>query len=108
MGSNPEPNYQNQKSYNREKWENFLNNKFGEENVIHKSNIKYQEDYYVEHTTGPITNFSERNGISGGHNYDEFNKYFDNTPDKYKLKQGSIIKTPHQKIDGIFGGIIYV
>jgi hypothetical protein len=28
------------------------------------TNVKYKDNYYIEHTTGPITRFTERNGIS--------------------------------------------
>lgn len=64
------------------------------------SNFKYKEGYYVEHTTGPVKKFTERNGISGGHNYDEFEKYFNDTSNKYQLDE--IGRKNHPDIDGIF------
>lgn len=42
-------------------------------------NIKYKEGYYVEHLTGEVEKCTKRHGVSGGHNYDEFKKYFDNS-----------------------------
>jgi hypothetical protein len=47
-------------------------------------NLKFKEGYYVEHTIGPVEKFTERNGISGGHNYDEFKNYFNDKSNKYQ------------------------
>lgn len=63
-------------------------------------NLKFKEGYYVEHTTGPVEKFTERNGISGGHNYDEFENYFNSNSNKYEL--GPVVKKEHPDIDGIF------
>ncbi|MDS0528097.1 CdiA family toxin C-terminal domain-containing protein [Clostridium sp. SHJSY1] len=94
------PLYENQGLYSKEKWEQFFNSKYGKENVIHKPNIKYKEGYYVEHTIGPIKKFTERNGISGGHNYEEFLKYFESDSNKYKLVE--LNRTSHSDVEGIF------
>ncbi|MDU0072829.1 EndoU domain-containing protein [Bacillus sp. FSL M8-0052] len=64
------------------------------------SELKYKKGYYVEHTTGIINKFTERNGISGGHNYDEFKKYFNSNSNKYELE--SVVKKKHPDIEGIF------
>ncbi|WP_414848418.1 CdiA family toxin C-terminal domain-containing protein [Bacillus sp. IT-79MI2] len=63
-------------------------------------NLKFKEGYYVEHTTGPVEKFTERNGISGGHNYDEFENYFNSSSNKYEL--GPVVKKEHPDINGIF------
>ncbi|MEM5601453.1 hypothetical protein COD90_29335 [Bacillus cereus] len=63
-------------------------------------NLKLKEGYYVEHTTGPVEKFTERNGISGRHNYDEFENYFNSNSNKYEL--GPVVKKEHPDIDGIF------
>ncbi|MES9802647.1 hypothetical protein ABWK49_16290, partial [Priestia megaterium] len=63
-------------------------------------NLKFKEGYYVEHTIGPVEKFTERNGISGGHNYDEFKNYFNSNSNKYEL--GPVVKKEHPDIDGIF------
>nr|WP_252198907.1 CdiA family toxin C-terminal domain-containing protein [Bacillus mycoides] len=63
-------------------------------------NLKIKESYYVEHTTGPVEKFTERNGISGGHNYDEFENYFNSSSNKYEL--GPVVKKEHPDINGIF------
>ncbi|MGO5073035.1 CdiA family toxin C-terminal domain-containing protein [Clostridium sporogenes] len=63
-------------------------------------NLKFKEGYYVEHTTGPVQKFTERNGISGGHNYDEFKNYFNDESNKYQLVE--ISRKQHPDIDGIF------
>ncbi|WP_069679650.1 hypothetical protein [Clostridium taeniosporum] len=93
-------NYENQSHYSTSKWSDFLNDKYGKESVNHDPNIKFKEDYYVEHTTGPITKFTERNGTSGGHNYDELKNYFNDKSNKYKLVE--IGRNNHPEIDGIF------
>ena len=64
------------------------------------TNLKYKEDYYVEHTTGPVKKFTERNGVSGGHNYDEFKNYFDSNSNKYELE--TVVKKEHPSIEGVF------
>ncbi|MEH7071310.1 hypothetical protein V7034_24175, partial [Priestia megaterium] len=51
-------------------------------------------------TIGPVEKFTERNGISGGHNYDEFKNYFNSNSNKYEL--GPVVKKEHPDIDGIF------
>ena len=63
-------------------------------------NLKFKEGYYVEHTTGPVEKFTERNGISSGHNYDEFENYFNSSSNKYEL--GPVVKKEHPDINGIF------
>ncbi|WP_366248127.1 T7SS effector LXG polymorphic toxin [Terribacillus aidingensis] len=63
-------------------------------------NLKYKEGYYVEHTTGPVKKFTERNGVSGGHNYNEFKSYFESNSNKYELD--TVVKKEHPSIDGIF------
>lgn len=64
------------------------------------TNVKYKDSYYIEHITGPITKFTERNGISGGHNYDEFKNYFNDRSNKYILEE--VGRKNHPEIDGIF------
>ncbi|MFS0655220.1 CdiA family toxin C-terminal domain-containing protein, partial [Bacillus sp. 179-C3.3 HS] len=64
------------------------------------SNLKFKKGYYVEHTIGPIKKFTERNGVSGGHNYDEFKNYFDSKSNRYELE--SVVKKKHPSIDGVF------
>ena len=59
--------------------------------------LKFKEGYYKEHTTGPVEKFTERNGVSGGHNYDEFNNYFKNS-DKYSLSDVEVVQS---NIDGL-------
>ena len=54
--------------------------------------LKFKEGYYKEHTTGPVEKFTERNGVSGGHNYDEFNNYFKNS-DKYSLSDVEVVQS---------------
>jgi uncharacterized protein YukE len=61
--------------------------------------LRFKEGYYVEHTTGPVKKFTERNGISGGHNYDEFKNYFNSNSNKYEL--GPVVKKAHPDIDGV-------
>jgi LXG domain of WXG superfamily/Bacterial EndoU nuclease len=63
-------------------------------------NLKYKEGYYVEHTTGPVKKFTERNGVSGGHNYNEFKSYFESNSNKYELD--TVVKKEHPRIDGVF------
>ncbi|PEA80547.1 hypothetical protein COL60_23980 [Bacillus pseudomycoides] len=62
-------------------------------------NIKYKEGYYVEHLTGEVGKCTKRHGVSGGHNYDEFKKYFDNS-DQYKLEE--VQKIEHPDIKGVY------
>ncbi|MEC0281587.1 CdiA family toxin C-terminal domain-containing protein [Terribacillus saccharophilus] len=61
--------------------------------------IKYKEDYHVEHLTGEIKKCTDRRGVSGGHNYSEFKKFFE-TNGKYKLEE--IQKFAHPEIEGIY------
>ncbi|MFP7476916.1 CdiA family toxin C-terminal domain-containing protein [Terribacillus saccharophilus] len=61
--------------------------------------IKYKEGYHVEHLTGEIKKCTDRRGVSGGHNYSEFKKFFE-TNGKYKLEE--IQKFAHPEIDGIY------
>ncbi|WP_176466763.1 T7SS effector LXG polymorphic toxin [Terribacillus saccharophilus] len=63
-------------------------------------NLKYKEGYYVEHTTGPVKKFTERNGVSGGHNYNEFKSYFESNSNKYELD--TVVKKEHPRVDGVF------
>ncbi len=63
-------------------------------------NLKFKDSYYVEHTTGPVEKFTERNGLSGGHNYEEFKNYFNSNSNKYELE--AVVKKEHPDIDGIF------
>ncbi|SEN48558.1 EndoU nuclease [Terribacillus saccharophilus] len=61
--------------------------------------IKYKEGYHVEHLTGEIKKCTDRRGVSGGHNYSEFKKFFE-TNGKYKLEE--IQKFAHPEIEGIY------
>ncbi|WP_242490904.1 pre-toxin TG domain-containing protein [Priestia endophytica] len=63
------------------------------------SNIKYKEGYYIEHLTGDVKKCTPRHGVSGGHNYDEFKKYF-NHSDKFKLEE--VNKIEHPSFKGVY------
>ncbi|QUH29094.1 EndoU domain-containing protein [Vallitalea guaymasensis] len=52
----------------------------------------------LTHLTDKVEFFSKRNGVSGGHNYDMFKKYFDDVQMPYK----EVKKTSHSGIDGIY------
>ncbi|NFQ68123.1 hypothetical protein FDG00_10940 [Clostridium sporogenes] len=97
-------NFENEIPLTGEEWNEFLSEKYGPENVTWETkgagNLKFKEGYYVEHTTGPVQKFTERNGISGGHNYDEFKNYFNDESNKYQLVE--ISRKQHPDIDGIF------
>ncbi|MCX2824455.1 CdiA family toxin C-terminal domain-containing protein [Bacillus pseudomycoides] len=62
-------------------------------------NLKFKEGYYVEHLTGEVEKCTNRHGVSGGHNYDQFKKYFDNS-DQYKLEE--VKRVEHSDIKGIY------
>ncbi|MCY8918099.1 CdiA family toxin C-terminal domain-containing protein [Bacillus atrophaeus] len=53
----------------------------------------------MEHLTEEVTKCTDWRGVSGGHNYTEFKKYFD-TNGKYKLEE--VKKTAHPKVKGIY------
>ncbi|MGO5117214.1 CdiA family toxin C-terminal domain-containing protein [Clostridium sporogenes] len=97
-------NFENEIPLTGEEWNEFLSEKYGPKNVTWETkgagNLKFKEGYYVEHTTGPVQKFTERNGISGGHNYDEFKNYFNDESNKYQLVE--ISRKQHPDIDGIF------
>ncbi|MEK7022793.1 MULTISPECIES: CdiA family toxin C-terminal domain-containing protein [Bacillus] len=71
----------------------------GIEASLAKDNIKYKEGYYVEHLTGEVEKCTNRHGVSDGHNYDQFKKYFDNS-DQYKLEE--VKRVEHSDIKGIY------
>ena len=112
---------------NGEKWFNYFNKTYGAENVewtskvfegnaglrervfanIEKSRLaressnyrfRFKEGFYFDHMTGPVEKFTEKGGVSGGHNYDEFVKFFQNS-DKYKVEEVARRNSP---IDGVF------
>ncbi|WP_254612884.1 CdiA family toxin C-terminal domain-containing protein [Brevibacillus sp. HB1.1] len=62
-------------------------------------NLKYKEGYYVEHLTGEVTKCTDWKGVSGGHNYEEFKKFFD-TNGKYGYEE--IGRKEHPDIQGIY------
>ncbi|MBD0408422.1 EndoU domain-containing protein [Bacillus sp. 1021] len=62
-------------------------------------NLAYKEGYYVEHLTGEVKKCTKRHGVSGGHNYDEFQKYFHNNG-QYRLEE--IRKLEHPEIKGVY------
>jgi len=61
--------------------------------------VKYKEGYYVEHLTGKVEKVTDWKGVSGGHNYDEFKKFFDENG-KYSLVE--VNKLEHPDIPGIY------
>ena len=60
--------------------------------------FRFKEGFYFDHMTGPVEKFTEKGGVSGGHNYDEFVKFFQNS-NKYEIQEVSRRNSP---IDGIF------
>ncbi|PSA89736.1 TopI - like protein YobL [Bacillus atrophaeus] len=70
-----------------------------ESEVLGGGNLKYKEGYYIEHLTGEVTKCTKRHGVSGGHNYEEFKKYFHNS-EQYKLEE--VKKNEHPNIKGIY------
>ena len=60
--------------------------------------FRFKEGFYFEHMTGPVEKFTEKGGVSGGHNYNEFVKFFQNS-DKYQIEE---IARRNSHIDGIF------
>ncbi|WP_233454961.1 CdiA family toxin C-terminal domain-containing protein [Paenibacillus elgii] len=80
----------------REEERKRLEDKEGSEGT---GNLNYKEGYYVEHLTGEVTKCTDWKGVSGGHNYDEFKKYFDGNG-KYVLEE--VNKLPHPDINGIY------
>ncbi|WP_179283184.1 CdiA family toxin C-terminal domain-containing protein, partial [Paenibacillus taichungensis] len=61
--------------------------------------VKYKEGYYAEHLTGKVEKVTDWKGVSGGHNYDEFKKFFDENG-KYSLVE--VNKLEHPDIPGIY------
>ncbi|ANY66264.1 hypothetical protein BBD42_07125 [Paenibacillus sp. BIHB 4019] len=62
-------------------------------------NLIYKEGYYIEHLTGEVEKVTEWKGVSGGHNYNEFKKFFDENG-KYSLEE--VNKLEHPDIPGIY------
>ena len=112
---------------NGEKWFNYFNKAYGAENVEWTSKVfegnaalrervfaniemsrlaressnyrfRFKEGFYFEHMTGPVEKFTEKGGVSGGHNYNEFAKFFQNS-NKYEIEE---IARRNSSIDGIF------
>ncbi len=79
--------------------EEYLSMLSGRGDSVDFNNIKYKEGYYVEHLTGEIKKCTDRGGVSGGHNYDEFKRYF-NDNGKYKVEE--IGKYQHPNINGVY------
>ncbi|WP_152392589.1 CdiA family toxin C-terminal domain-containing protein [Paenibacillus guangzhouensis] len=71
----------------------------GKSGIEGTGDLKYKEGYYIEHLTGEIKSVSDWKGVSGGHNYDEFKKYFGENG-KYALEE--VNKLPHPDINGIY------
>ncbi|CAI6053280.1 hypothetical protein PAECIP112173_01480 [Paenibacillus sp. JJ-100] len=61
--------------------------------------VKYKEGYYLEHLTGEIEKVTEWKGVSGGHNYEEFKKFFSENG-KYSLQV--VKKLEHPDVPGIY------
>lgn len=70
-----------------------------DQDAVVTGNIRYKEGYYIEHLTGKVEKCTKRHGVSGGHNYDEFKKYFDNS-DQYKLDE--VKKDEHPDVKGVY------
>ena len=64
-----------------------------------EGSLKYKEGYYVEHLTGEVIKCTDWKGVSGGHNYEEFKKFFDKNG-KYRYKE--IGRREHPDIPGIY------
>ena len=60
--------------------------------------FRFKDGFYFEHMTGPVEKFTQKGGVSGGHNYDEFVRFFENS-DKYNIEE---IARRNSSIDGIF------
>ncbi|KXZ20705.1 TopI - like protein YobL [Bacillus nakamurai] len=71
----------------------------GEHGGKGNGNLTYKEGYYAEHLTGEVKKCTKRHGVSGGHNYDEFKKYFHNNG-QYKLEE--VQKLEHPDIKGVY------
>ncbi|MDN4088650.1 contractile injection system protein, VgrG/Pvc8 family [Paenibacillus polymyxa] len=61
-------------------------------------NLKYKEGYHIEHLTGEVKKCTDWKGVSGGHNYEEFKKFFD-INGKYGYEE--VGRTNHPDISGI-------
>ncbi|WP_238799253.1 contractile injection system protein, VgrG/Pvc8 family [Paenibacillus sp. EKM211P] len=61
-------------------------------------NLKYKEGYHIEHLTGEVEKCTDWKGVSGGHNYEEFKKFFD-INGKYGYEE--VGRTNHPDISGI-------
>ncbi|CAH1225070.1 CdiA family toxin C-terminal domain-containing protein [Paenibacillus sp. JJ-223] len=73
--------------------------KEGSEGTEGTGEVKYKEGYYFEHLTGKVEKVTEWKGVSGGHNYEEFRKFF-GANEKYSLQE--VKKVEHSDIPGIY------
>ncbi len=80
-------------------WEKYLYEYKKSEFDIKK--LELTEDV-VSHIIGSVVDFSYKNGINGGHNYNKLLEYFDNSVMPFKI----IDTIPHEVVKGIFD-VIY-
>ncbi len=67
--------------------------------MAHDPNAKNVfSQYSVDHLTGSTDKFTKKGGLSGGHNIDEFDAYFNRQGVDYKINSAN----DHSLVDGLF------